>query len=112
MNAIEWLSDLEKKADDATPGPWKRIIPQGTDIASTSTRFFVIMEGIIDEPNVDFIAAANPETVKRLVEMVKIAACLLGCPHDDERCPYDEDNTVTCAQCKTKMIYDLTEPKQ
>ena len=56
------------------------------------------------------VAACN--AVPRLVEMVKLAASRLECPYDDEGCLYDDDDTVSCAHCKTQRLYDLTEPKE
>lgn len=59
-----------------------------------------------------YIVAANPQTVQRLVKMVKLSASRLECPYDDEECLYDDDDTVSCAHCKTQRLYDLTEPKE
>lgn len=51
-------------------------------------------------------------TAPRLIKMLKLEACLLECPYEDEKCPYDEDNTVSCAHCKVQRLYELTEPKE
>ena len=91
MTAQEWLNELEGLREAATPGPW--ICKEGEgfdegDVFITAEE----REGMIeiakvecgspnaemDEPfqseqaaNAAFIAAANPQTVQRLVEMVK-----------------------------------------
>ena len=105
MTAQEWLDELERLRDAATPGPWKHdkwIIKslEARKIAQT-----------INLDNAAYIVAAC-NAVPRLVEMLKLEACLLECPYEDEKCPYDEDNTVSCAHCKVQRLYELTEPKE
>ena len=117
MTAQEWLDDLQAKTNAATPGPWVagEVLDRGTVVHGHN----MIIDcrhtpdaGGFGEHNAAFIAAANPQMVQRLVEMVKLATCLLECPYEDEKCPHDEDNTVSCAHCKAQRLYDLTEPKE
>lgn len=116
MTAQEWLGELERLNEAATPGPW--------DVWSWSSHIHTINKrpvspddertGIAEtlkENDAAYIVAACG-AVPRLVEMLKLEACLLECPYEDEKCPYDEDNTVSCAHCKVQRLYELTEPKE
>lgn len=89
MNVIEWLNELEKKADAATPGPWEDFSNHPDHIAgsvckgergikhiclasfyeSTDERQTITHKECL--ANASFIAAANPETVKMLVQTIK-----------------------------------------
>ena len=131
MTAHEWLDELGRLREAATPGPW--ICKEGEgfdedDACITAEE----REGMIDIAKIEYgspnagmeepfqseqtanaayiVAACN--AVPRLVKMLKLEACLLECPYEDEKCPYDEDNTVSCAHCKVQRLYELTEPKE
>lgn len=104
MNATEWLADLEAKADAATPGPWKRKNHANTDIVSISTKFFVLRDGIIDNCNADFIAAANPDTVKKLVMMIEHLAYLA--------CDTDKGNDDKQAEQNIQWAFEESDPRR
>lgn len=90
-NAEQWLADLEAKAKAATPGPW---------VMDGVYPIYSIGRGGLKDKTIghaqrqwdgDFISAANPATVLRLVAMVRWLAA--GC---DERI--------------TQRAYDFTSP--
>lgn len=131
MTAQEWLEELERLRKAATPGSWECREGEGFDeddmLITAEERegkieIAKIEQGSpdagMDEPfqseqtaNAAYIVAAC-NAVPRLVDIVKLAACLLECPHEDEKCPHDEDNTVSCAHCKAQRLYDLTELRE
>ena len=125
MTAQDWLNELERLRKAATPGPWKHNIEPRRDgmgfiwpfssIESEDAKAIEdeeenITDSITSADAAYIVAACN--AVPRLVEMVKLAASLLECPYDDEKCYYDDDDTVSCAHCKAQRLYDLTEPKE
>lgn len=125
MTAQEWLDELERLGDAATPGPWKHDIEPRRDDMGFIWPFSSIesedAKAIEDEEEnvTDSITSANAayivaacNAVPRLIKMLKLEACLLECPYEDEKCPYDEDNTVSCAPCKVQRLYELTEPRE
>lgn len=57
------LSELEKLAKEATPGPWSYNEWSGPDYGSTIYSVTGICTNINRKINADFITAANPETV-------------------------------------------------
>ena len=88
MTAEQWLADLEAKAKAATPGPW---------VMDGVYPIYSIGRGGLKDKTIgnaqrqwdgDFISAANPATVLRLVGMVRWLAAqrqelLSGyCPED------------------------------
>lgn len=87
------LSDLERLAREATPGPWKHYpwsiggegvdIPPRVDLASGRTVSFV---GPVSARNEDaaFIAALDPDTVLALLRVVQ-AAVAWRHEHDTEQ---------------------------
>lgn len=90
-NAEQWLADLEAKAKAATPGPW---------VMDGVYPIYSIGRGGLKDKTIghaqrqwdgDFISAANPVAVLRLVNMVRWLA--EGC---DERI--------------TQRAYDFTSP--
>jgi len=95
MNATEWLNELEKKADVATPGPWKVVTgnnPEDACAVCAETPMFIPFSGRNGKSNASFIASANPETVKRLVLMIEHLA-MLGVDGDkgDEDKQYNQN---------------------
>ena len=71
MTAEQWLADLEAKAKAATPGPW---------VMDGVYPIYSIGRGGLKDKTIghaqrqwdgDFISAANPATVLRLVGMVR-----------------------------------------
>ena len=118
ITAQEWLDELVKKADAAIMPPYylrrKRFIGEEEEEYYVSNKEdYVIcrMKLVSTEPNNAAYIVAACNAVPRLVEMVKLAASLLECPYDDEKCPHDEDNTVSCAHCKAQRLYDMTEQR-
>lgn len=82
------LASLEKKADAACPGPWDNRSPNTLD-NSAKPRFIWCEYGFIAEcigislvdtntKNAEFIAAANPATVKKLIAALRVADEKLG----------------------------------
>lgn len=67
------LADLKAKAKAASPGKW--IILNETDFWTTDDKFIACTDlGDVTEfekNNADHIAAANPETILRLIDMVE-----------------------------------------
>lgn len=114
MTAQEWLDELERLGDAATPGPW--INPGRAYVAQQHGAEKVIANcksnefGQAVKDTAYIVAACN--SVPRLIKMLKLEACLLECPYEDEKCPYDEVDTVSCAHCKVQRLYELTEPKE
>lgn len=77
MNTIEWLNEIEKKADAATPGPWENTGQNGCYKRIWRVGAYAGSPAYVDcKVNADFIASANPETVKRLVLMIEHLAML------------------------------------
>lgn len=130
MTAQDWLEGLLRLSEAATPGPWAYEQHGDTSECSvgvilddnnkqisglnTDTTLFVadtVAPEVASSTDAAYIVAAC-NAVPRLVEMVKLAASRLECPYDDEECLYDDDDTVSCAHCKTQRLYDLTEPKE
>lgn len=86
-NAEQWLADLEAKAKAATPGPWQpgEILEIGT-VRQANGHILADCRLQLDDgvKNSRFIAAANPATVLRLVNMVRWLA--EGCDCDADTC--------------------------
>lgn len=122
MTAHEWLEELERLMKKATPGPWSKS-EQGTNETyhHRIERYYDGKEvpehiAYVVLPNVfgnlydaAFIAAANPQTVRRLVEMVKFlsekaSGPVLNANGDfrEERTPHD----------MLERAYEATEPKE
>ena len=85
------LDELEQLANAATPGPWMRLFGERTvyDRMNDGCRGNAIVRTDFHPPtgrdvdNLDFIAAANPATIKRLIALCRmqdealVIACLL-----------------------------------
>lgn len=123
MIAQEWLEELEQQRRAATLGTWK-IVEDEDDLLITCKEReeripiarieYGSPESGMSEPfqpeqtaNSAYIVAAC-NAMPKLVGMLKLAACLLECPHEDGKCPHEEDNTVSCAHCKVQRLYALT----
>lgn len=88
MLSNESLDDLERKRQAATPGPWKhdnRTKPQlGADPYVTTLAEEVVAAFSLETPddkglsNLDYIAAANPEAVGKLIAEVKASRAATG----------------------------------
>ncbi|MCD7983389.1 MAG: ead/Ea22-like family protein [Desulfovibrio sp.] len=109
MDAEQWLADLEAKAKAATPGPWLfenqgctgPILGYGDDVVYCACR-------ILKPRDAEYIAAANPATVLRLVGMVRWLADNLQrrtCPDQTPSCE------VGCQQCVIAAAYTATEER-
>ncbi len=120
MTAEQWLTDLGAKARMATPGPWfstctETLVPcvhavpgkkpSNVGICVASENF-----DAINECNMDYIAAANPSAVLRLVGMVRSMAeyCAeRGCPHG---CPAEQALPLEeCASCWIAHVCNVTQ---
>lgn len=114
MKAQKWLGELERLSKAATQGPW--INPGRAYIAQQYGAEKVIADckskefGQAVKDAAYIVAACN--AVPRLVEMLNQEAYLLECPYEDEKCPYVEGKTVSCADCKLQYLYERTEPKE
>ena len=130
MQAQKWLDELERLSKAATQGPWAYehhgdtnecgvgvILDNnnGQISGENSDNTLFVAESIAPEVNsvmnaAYIVAACN--AVPRLVEMLNLEAYLLECPYEDEKCPYVEGKTVSCADCKLQYLYERTEPKE
>ena len=132
MNATEWLADLEAKADAATPGPWEDFSNHPDHIAgsvckgergikhiclasfyeSTDERQTITHKECL--ANASFIAAANPETVKKLVEMIRelteaVADPCYTCSWENET--REEECPKGCHVAMTLKKYGVAIPR-
>jgi len=101
MNAQEWLEELLRLSEAATPGPWKHdkwIIKslEARKIAKT-----------INLDNAAFIVAAC-NAVPRLVEMLRIAVSLLAAQKAQRVC--EEEMDIRCDMMQE--LFRMTEPKE
>lgn len=88
------LAELERLAKAATPVPWNKV--------------FGVSPTAADKKDVDFIAAANPETVLELVNRLKTAEGLLEDAPEDDTPGYRwtkayhrfRDRECDCSDCK------------
>lgn len=130
MKAQKWLDELERLSKAATPGPWAYEHHGDTNecgvgvildnnnrqiAGENSDHTLFVAESIAPEVNsvinaAYIVAACN--AVPRLVEMLNQEAYLLECPYEDEKCPYVEGKTVSCADCKVQYLYERTEPTE
>lgn len=99
----QWLGDLEDKAKFATPGPW---------VMDGVYPIYSVGRGGLKDKTIghvqrqwdgDFIAAANPAAVLRLVGMVRHLAA--GCDCDTEACQYGHCTPT----CLLQMAYNATK---
>lgn len=111
MTAQDWLDELERLREAATPGPWDVNQKNLTVYDNYGDSVCDTQQTHNAQNNLAYIVAAC-NAVPRLIKMLKLEACLLECPYEDEKCPYDEDNTVSCAHCKVQRLYELTEPTE
>lgn len=122
MNATEWLADLEAKADAATRGPWEDFSNHPDHIAgsvckgergikhiclasfyeSTDERQTITHKECL--ANASFIAAANPETVKKLVMMIEHLAYLA--------CDTDKGNDDKQAEQNIQWAFEESDPRR
>src|SRR5690625_2211425 len=78
MTAADWIDDLERKAKAATPGPWEATQeglthPDGWEIDAPDGPVVVneccgYRGSVGKTADAEFIAAANPATILRLIE--------------------------------------------
>lgn len=67
------LNDLREKAEAATPGPWSS---SGSQVWGHDGNLVAAVRDhseLVDRPDAEFIAAANPATVLALIERLKTA---------------------------------------
>lgn len=127
MNAIDWLNYLKAKADAATGGEWMKgeMLQSGTVVRGHNMIIdcrHAPDEGCFGNSNATFIAAANPQTVQRLVAMLEWFArdesCTMVCPMPDgyackhkrgEDCTHS--GTKDCEHCWIQAAYEATAGK-
>lgn len=113
MTAQEWLEELEAKADAATPGPWVagEVLERGTVVRGHNMIIdcrHTPDEGHFGGHNAAFIAAANPQTVQRLVAMVKFLSEQI-----DGKYEYNDYRwTVIKSADALQEAYESTEQKE
>lgn len=105
----KFLADLESKADAATSGPW---VTDGLDVHDDANDMLIcecyadnIISADQKEANADFIAAANPEAVKRLVGMVRLAIGSLERIRDKSAWCCNECNPCR-PECVARQVLD------
>lgn len=67
MTAADWIDDLERKAKAATPGPWS-VDGYGSGQQVTGATGTIFADTRALHEDAEFIAAANPDTILRLIE--------------------------------------------
>lgn len=100
----DWIDDLARKAEEATPGPWEAVTTgraggdhwyvcgEGESIASISAQ-----DGINEDqrqPDAAFIAAANPARVLRLIAENRDLSERLAQAYRDEVLAHDERDAL------------------
>jgi hypothetical protein len=107
------LDRLETLADEATPGPWKYIPDDERDDWQLVNDEAVWIKqddsGVpILKADGEYIAAANPTTIKTLIQVIREAREGLG-HYSVKR----TDKVTTCQSCRTATItHTDTEPAQ
>lgn len=123
MNAQEWLEELLRLSEAATPGPWEAwqynaaFLGKGGQgiVARISTRPLDPDDEVIkiaDSPDITasdaayIVAACN--AVPRLVEMLRIAVCMIEARNAQrarkgEKIPVDD---------VMHLLFTITEPKE
>lgn len=119
MTAQEWLDELERLRKAATPGPWEAwqynaaFLGKGGQgiVTRISTRPLDPEDDevikVADSPDITasdaaYIAAANPQTVQRLVEMVAAMSSVIAGMPGMESTP---DEIL-------QDFFEVTEPKE
>ena len=88
------LDELEKLADAATQGPWRKtghgVVIADRRTGNTDDDYIVMWDDTPDyvETDATFIAAANPQTIKQLIALVRLQhealmSCSMGCSYDE-----------------------------
>jgi hypothetical protein len=88
------LSELEKLAKAATPGPWSNREAEGLDecIWSDKGQAWIMYNDefqSMPQNDSDFIAAANPETILAMIELLRdmaeeLESCLVAFSEDED----------------------------
>lgn len=121
MTAQEWLNELLRLREAATPGPWKHNIEPRRDVMGFIWPFSSIeredAKAIEDEEenvtdsitsaDAAYIAAAC-NAVPRLVEMLRIAVSLLAAQKAQRVC--EEEMDIRCDMMQE--LFRMTEPKE
>lgn len=113
MTAQEWLDELERLREAATPGPWKHNIEPRRDgmgfiwpFSSIESEDANVTDSITRADAAYIVAACN--AVPRLVEMLRIAVSLIEAQNAQrarkgERIP--EGDVM-------QLLFTITEPKE
>lgn len=113
MTAQEWLDELERLREAATPGPWKHNIEPRRDgmgfiwpFSSIESEDANVTDSITRADAAYIVAACN--AVPRLVEMLRIAVSLIEAQNAQrarkgERMP--EGDVM-------QLLFTITEPKE
>lgn len=106
MNAQEWLDDLQAKTKAATPGPW--YAGYALDMGTVRGNGVVIDCRMTPDDdnfglkNAAFIAAANPQIVQRLMNMLVFLASLAS----------EDDESVDVIERRIQWAYNETRSKE
>jgi hypothetical protein len=122
MNATDWLYDLKAKADAATDGEWIDVQKFGKIQDKVADAHGEVLAYTYNVGDSSHIAAANPQTVKRLVAMLEWFArdesCTMVCPMpDDYACKHKRGEDCThsgtndCEHCWLQAAYEDTADK-
>lgn len=72
MTAADWIDDLERKARAATPGPWSADgYGSGQQVTGAEGTIFADTRAL--HADAEFIAAADPDTILRLIRELQAA---------------------------------------
>lgn len=73
MSALDsLLKELEDKANDATKGPWDWLFNGDTTyVGPTDNQRLITFDQMNMEGDAHFVAIANPDTVKKLIEVIR-----------------------------------------
>lgn len=113
MTAQEWLDELEQLREAATPGPWKHNIEPRRDGMGFIWPFSSIesedanVTDSITRADAAYIAAAC-NAVPRLVEMLRIAVCMIEARNAQRARKGEKMPEGDVMQ----LLFTMTEPKE
>lgn len=113
MTAQEWLDELERLREAATPGPWKHNIEPRRDgmgfiwpFSSIESEDANVTDSITRADAAYIVAACN--AVPRLIEMLRIAVSLIEAQNAQRARKGEKMPEGDVMQ----LIFTLTEPKE
>ena len=113
MTAQEWLDELERLREAATPGPWKHNIEPRRDgmgfiwpFSSIESEDANVTDSITRADAAYIVAACN--AVPRLVEMLRIAVSFIEA--QNARRAREGEMAIMCETMQ--LLFTMTEPKE